>query len=311
MNDALHAKYRPKKFSDVVGQDAAVASLTEVVKQGSTHAFLFEGPSGVGKTTLARITARASGCKASNVREIDAATYTGIDDMRNIQTLLQYEPFGESKGRAVIIDECHSLSKNAWQSLLKIVEEPPAHVFWFFCTTEPGKVPKTIQSRCATYTLRAVHEKALRALYNKVADAEGIELDAASAELIIGEAGGSPRQLLVSLDICRHAKDKKQVADLVRSAQGSATIGELCQFLIRGGSWQKAMEIISRLDGEAPESVRIVVSNYFAAVVKNAKSDKSAVASLAVLEAFEKPYNQSDKLAPLILSIGRVLFSGG
>ncbi len=310
MIETLHTKYRPKTFDDVVGHTTIIKSLRDVIKRKGSQTFLFCGPSGVGKTTLARISARAAGCLDANVTEVDAASRTGVDDMRAIQEMLRYKPLGQGSKRAIVLDECHSLSKNAWQSLLKITEEPPEHAFWFFCTTEPSRVPDTIKTRATSYTLRDVSYDDLTKLYKRVQQAErlsGILPDV--TDTIIKEAHGSPRQLLVNLELCRNAQSRKEANELLYAAEQSEATIELCRFLIKGGSWTKGMGLLEQLDGENPESIRIIVANYMAKVAKGAKSDREACHALGILDAFSQHFNQSDKLAPLITAVGRVLFT--
>lgn len=309
MTQVLHDKYRPKTFDEVVGHSTIVKSLRDVIKRRGSQTFLFCGPSGTGKTTLARISARATGCLDENVTEIDAASRTGVDDMRAVQEMLRYKPLGQGTKRAVILDECHSLSKNAWQSLLKITEKPPEHALWFFCTTEPSKVPDTIKTRATSYTLRDVSYDDLYKLYRRVFQEEKLDIASDVADTIVKEAQGSPRQLLVNIELCRNARSRKEANELLYAASQSDAMLELCRFLVKGGSWIKAMGLLESLDGENPESVRIIVANYMAKVAKGAKTDKEACHVLAILDAFSEPFNQSDKLAPLITAIGRVLFT--
>lgn len=310
MSNALHLKYRPEKFEDVMGQAAVVKSLQDRIKRNDAHTFLLVGPSGCGKTTLARIAARALGTEDKDRIEVDAASKTGVDDMRAIMEPLHYKPFGAGRSRAIIIDECHRLSRNAWDSLLKSTEEPPAHVYWFFCTTEDGKVPQTIKTRAASYKLKAVSNEDLANLLDDVCAAEKISIPEAVADIVIDEALGSPRQLLQNLATCRTAKDKKTAAELLRTAADHNPIQELCQFLLKGGTWAKAMNIYARFEDDEPESVRIVICNYMASVVRNATSEKSAAHALNILDAFSQPYNPSERSAPLLLSIGRLVFNG-
>ena len=155
--DAIHVKYRPQRLADVVGQKATVKSLEATLKAKSpSHCYLFAGPAGTGKTTLARIMAANFGCDVGNMIEVDAASNSGIDDMRGVTSTLRYNGFGDSPNKAIIIDECHGLSKQAWDSLLKSTEEPPPHVFFFFCSTNPAKVPAAMTTRCQTYHLSPV-----------------------------------------------------------------------------------------------------------------------------------------------------------
>lgn len=310
MSEPLHTKYRPSKFEDVIGQDAAVKALRGIIKRKSSRAFLLTGPTGTGKTTLARIAAIALGAGNDTIIEIDAATHTGVDNVRQIQDVLRYKPFGDVEVRAIIVDEAHGLSKQSWDALLKSIEEPPAHIVWFFCTTNPIKVPATIKSRCTAVTLKPVPLDALNDLLDDVCDAEQIDLPDDVLDTIAEMAGGSPRQMLVNLNLCRDVTNRKVAAELLKGAVEGDAIRELCQFLSKGGSWMKCAAILKKLDGENPEGVRIAVVNYFAAVVRGAKSDRQALAALSIIQEFATPYNQAENMAPLYLSIGHALAQG-
>ena len=145
MNEvALYRKYRPQKFADVLGQDSVVAVLERSIKDKSiTHAYLFSGGRGTGKTTIARIFAEAIGCKPSDLYEIDAASNRGIDDVRLLREAVQTMPF-ESPYKVYIIDEVHMLTKEAFNALLKTLEEPPSHIVFILATTEKEKLPETV-----------------------------------------------------------------------------------------------------------------------------------------------------------------------
>jgi DNA polymerase III gamma/tau subunit len=305
---ALHVKYRPTKFGEVLGNKSLIDRLKTMIKKREQQAYLLASTlPGVGKTTLARLSAQQAGCVPSNVIEIAAADFTGVDDMREIRKKIQFEPFGPSKTRAYIFDECHRLSAQAWDCMLKDVEEPPRDLYWFFCTTNVGKVPAAIRSRCQVFNLKEVDPKSLTELVEYVAGKEGIDLHPDVARLLVSEAKGSPRQALVNLDLCRHAKTKKEAAGLLSSAQASEPTRELCQFLLKsnGRTWANAMKIVAKLDKENAEGIRIQVCNYMAAVLRSEPDPRFV---LDILDAFSTPYNPSENYAPLLLSLGQVIY---
>lgn len=306
---SLHVKFRPLTFNDVYGQEEIIKSLQKVVKDNRAKAFIFTGPSGTGKTTLARILANAFAGKEAtsvNIEEFDAATNSGADAVRAVISHTVYRAIGASPIKAIIIDEAHRLSAAAWTVLLKPIEEPPKHVYWFFCTTEAAKIPKTIQTRCLRYDLKPVSEENLFNLLGWVADTEKLDTPDEVLEAIAENSEGSPRQALVFLETCQYAETAKEALAAMRSAGQSKEIIDLCRLLVseQGRSWAAAVKLIKAMEGVEAESARIVISNYLAAVLLNTTADKKAARLLGILECFKDQYNQSDKLAPLLYSIG-------
>lgn len=304
---SLPVKYRPTTFDDVVGQDQVVTSLKKVVADKRGKAFIFAGPSGTGKTTLARIVANAfagEGASSANIIEIAAADHTGVDAMREITQRALTRAIGGSPVKAIILDEAHRLSSQAWDVLLKPIEEPPNHVYWFLSTTIPEKIPRTIQTRCLRFELRSVAEDTLLELLCKVADAEGMATPDDVLEVISEGSGGSPRQALTFLEACAACNNRSEAQALIRAGTGSKEAVDLCRFIVKGrGAWPDAMRLVKAIEADA-ESIRIVVVNYLSVVLGNAKSNDEALRLLQLLDAFEKPYNVSDKLGPLMLSLG-------
>lgn len=304
--EPLHVKYRPQSFDEVVGQDAVVRSLRKAVGDGATRAFLLTGPAGCGKTTLARIVAGEMGCAPGDVEEIDAATNTGVDDMRAVTSQLMYRPMSGGR-RALILDEAHRLSRQAWDSLLKIVEEPPDYVVWFFCTTEPTKVPKTIATRCFPVEIKPVSSSVIEDLLSDVAAEEEMSLTQDIVRVCARAADGSPRQALVYLAACAGADTVKEAQELLRTAEESAEAVDLARLLVKRAPWRDVQDVLGKLAGTSPESVRLVVRAYVSKVVLGAKSEDAAADGVEVLDAFSEPCGSDTSLAPIILACGRIL----
>ena len=310
LEEPLHIKYRPKRWKDVLGQDPTVKSLRDALgSRTRPHSFLFTGPSGTGKTTLARLVASELGINASNLIEVDAASNNGVDVMREIMAPLRYQGFGDSPNKAVILDEAHMLSKNAWNSLLKTVEEPPAHVYFFFCTTEANKVPDAIVTRCHSYNLRPLKYDDIMDLLEYVREAEDLPTTNKVLQMIAQACNGSPRLALVMLSQAHSAETEEEVARLLEMPMENAEVIELARDLVAGTlDWGRLTKTLKAMPEQSAESIRIVLVAYLTACLMGSKTDKSTVRLLDMLQCFSTPYAQSDKLAPLLLSFGRYLY---
>src|ERR1035437_1265622 len=192
----LYRAYRPQTFAEIIGQEPVVAALEGSIKNGRvSHAYLFAGSRGTGKTTIARIFSRALKVSANDMYEIDAASNRGIDDIRELRDGVAVLPF-ESPYKVYILDEVHMLSKDAWNSLLKTLEEPPVHVIFILATTELDKVPETVVSRCQIFTFKKPSKAMLKELIEKVSKEEKVKLGAGTSELIALLGDGSFRDAL-------------------------------------------------------------------------------------------------------------------
>ncbi|MBP6912017.1 MAG: DNA polymerase III subunit gamma/tau [Candidatus Pacebacteria bacterium] len=181
---ALYRKYRPKVFAEVLGQDHIVTALEKSIANAKvSHAYLFSGGRGTGKTTIARLFAQTLGVHEEDVYEMDAASNRGIDDIRQLREAVRTLPF-TSKYKVYILDEVHMLTKDSWGALLKTLEEPPKHVIFILATTDVDKVPDTIISRCEVYTFHQPTEHMLAEHMHTIAKKEKVKLDSGVAELI-------------------------------------------------------------------------------------------------------------------------------
>lgn len=209
-NIALYRKYRPENFADVVGQDHIVKAISGALDAGKVaHAYLLCGPRGTGKTTIARIIASQLGSSVNDIYEMDAASNRGIDDIRDLRSSVSTMPF-DSKYKIYILDEVHMFTKDAWNALLKTIEEPPAHVIFILATTELEKVPDTIVSRCQTFIFKKPTDSVLSSLITDVAKKEGYILEEGGAELIALLSDGAFRDALGTLQkVISFSKGKK------------------------------------------------------------------------------------------------------
>lgn len=309
---SLHTKYRPSTFKEVIGHTDVVKSLKKVVKEKRAHVFLFTGPAGTGKTTLARILANefcGGKATAANIEEIPAALFTGVDAMRSIADKARYRSIGESPTKAIILDEAHRLSGAAWDALLKVIEEPPAHVYFMFCTTVAGKIPKTILTRCQQYDLKALSDDDITDILVSVIEKEDLDIKEEIVEVIVDSAGGSARQALTYLESCLYCESPGEARKVMMQAGETKEVVDLARFLLdkRGRDWKKAQKILAELKGLEAESIRIVLCNYFAAVIMGSKSEKEAARVMSILDCFSQPYYPAEKFAPLLLSVGAAL----
>ena len=264
----------------------------------------------MGKTSLARLIAKHIGCKKANVNEIDAASHSGVDNARHLVAGMTYSNLGKNKVSVTIIDECHALSKAAWQVLLKAVEEPAKDHYWVFCTTEATKVPRTIVTRCLSYQLKEVDDDTMLDYLTHVAEAEGSTSLGDTLELITEEAQGSPRQALSMLALVLGTDLELEGArDLFASAHKSRGVLDLCRELHRPKpNWKVLSGILTDLKGTAPEGIRRQVLYYATSALLKSRTLDGTERSLCVVESFSEELPEGETtIAPIVLAVTRTI----
>lgn len=282
----------------------------QCIKVGSPDAlYVTDGFNLTHNTTLARITARELGVTEAGMHEIDGATFTSVDDMREIGRLATFKSLLASS-KAILVDECHRVSAQGFDSLLKAIEEPPPNTYWLFCTTEAAKVKETIRTRCTIVNLKPLSRAQVKDVLGRVTNEEALKIPKGTVDLIATEAGGSIRQALVMLDQARDARDLNDVADAIESAIDDPKVIELCRWLIdpRPDNWEHAMKLCGPLMEQGSESVRNVVCAYFLKALVGAKQNR-APAYLSILQEFADPWPSQDRGAALVLAVGRYFYA--
>jgi len=248
IHTALYRAYRPQSFKDVLGQDHVINVLQAAIDGGKVgHAYLFSGGRGTGKTSVARIFAKEIGVIEKDLYEIDAASNRGIDDIRELREGVHVMPFS-SPYKLYIIDEAHMLTKEAWNALLKTLEEPPSHAIFILATTERHKVPDTIQSRCELYTFKQPSRELLAETVSDIAKKEKYTLEQSAADLIALLAEGSFRDALGILQkVITISKNKKIEIKEVEAVTGapSATLVRALVEALAEKDTEKAVRSIS------------------------------------------------------------------
>lgn len=251
-NIVLYRKYRPQGFAEIIGQKHIVQTLTNSINSGAiSHAYLFTGPRGSGKTTMARLLAKAVNClgagkekpcnkcdscleiianKSMDLVEIDAASHTGVDDVRDLISGLKFAPI-KSKYKIFIIDECHQLSKSAANALLKTLEEPPAHAIFILATTEAHKMIPTIVSRCQRFDFKRLQVSEIIEKLEFILKKEGIKFEPSALSLIALNARGSFRDGESLLDKCiNFSSGMLKTAD-IKDLLGMVEVSQISQFV--------------------------------------------------------------------------------
>ncbi len=300
-HQSLYRIHRPATFSDVVGQEQVTKSLEEAAKSKKIgHAYLFAGSRGLGKTSVARIFASAIGCSENDIHEVDAASNSKVEEMRELTDGVYTLPFN-SPYKVYILDEAHMLSKSAWNAFLKTLEEPPAHAVFILATTELEKVPETVQSRCQVFEFKKPTRAILAKMTEAVAKKEGYTLAPDAADLIAMLAGGSYRDALSVLQKVFSAGEGKtlsrEVVEQTTGAPKREQVHALIAALAMGerGAALTAIEKAAKSDADMKlflelvlEALRATLLLRYAPELRASLQSELGADESAVLEGFAK-----------------------
>lgn len=299
---ALDKKYRPSILDEMYGNVASIRVLKNYFKKDPDerkHSFLFVGPRGCGKTTLARISAHAVGAMDSCITEMDSASFNGIEHVRKIQANIGFMPSGGSTARAWILDECHRMSSAAQNGMLKMLEEPPRHVYFFLATTDPQKLIKTLKDRCTIIPVAALEAEELMELMTYICEAENKKISQDVLDEILSNSERKPRAALNYLDKCMVLKKESDMFKAISPIEGVKTeIKALARALMSQKSWKKVTDILKELKDEEPEDVRLAVLGYCAAITMT--DEEQAAQAYLVMDSFRTPLHYNGR-AGLIL----------
>lgn len=287
---SLYLKHRPDSLDRIKGNEELLSALENMlaIPETAPHSYLLTGPTGCGKTTIGRIIATRLGCIDSDFREVDSADFRGIDTVRDIRKQSQFKPL-HGNCRVWLIDECHKMTNDAQNALLKMLEDTPAHVYFILATTDPQKLLPTIKGRCSIFAVKQLADNDMMRLLREVTKAEGETLQKVVYEQIVQDSMGHARNALQILDQVLRVEPELRLDVAKRSAEQQSQSIELCRALIGKSSWKNITTILEGLKEQDPESIRRHVLGYAQAVLLKADNSQAGL----VLESFMEPFFNS------------------
>jgi len=300
----LYIRHRPSSFEEVVGQHAAVNQLEKMHAAGKIpHVLLFTGPSGTGKTTLARIVKSTLDCSDMDFVEINAARERGIDMVRELSSQCRAMPVA-GKSRVFLLDECHALSSDAQSALLKVLEDTPKHVYFMLATTDPQKLKQTIRTRATQIKCVSLKNAEVASLVKAVIKAEGLtNVTGAAAKKLVQVSQGSARQALVILNQIAELPDEESQIEAIEASDWEADAIQIARLLFRKGTrWKEVADVISNLSkDENFEGLRRMILSYATSVILKPGGQDAQQRAADILDEFRDNYFDTGK-AGLVLN---------
>lgn len=283
----FNVDFRPKSLDEFIGNRSTVSSLSSVLdSKNPPHTYLFTGPRGCGKTTLGRIAAETLGCTGTDLKELNSADYRKIEDARDLLRSIKLKPF-ESPVKGYLMDEAHQLTNAAQNSLLKALEEPPAHVYFFLCTTNPEKLLNTVVDRCSQYEVGPLTSKQSRELIDNVLKVEKEDLPEKVVEAIAKTSAGFPRKILINLEKVVGLPESQMIREIKSVEKTEQQAIDLCRALMQRKSWKAVVAILKGIESEEPEKIRRLMIEYCSKVILNSNPDPQAY---VVYDCFREPF---------------------
>jgi DNA polymerase III gamma/tau subunit len=293
---SLYQTYRPSTLEDIRGNADIIDTLNTMLnnKEKCPHTFLLHGPTGTGKTTIARIIASRLGAKGLDINEMNSADLRGIDDIRDLISKSRFKPI-ESPCRVSIIDECHKLTKDAQNAFLKDLEDTPKHVYYVLCSTDPQDIIAAVKGRCTQFQMSPLTDSQMYGLLRRVIREEVATVEKEILDQIVQDSFGLPRNALVILEQVLATDPEKRLEIAKQTAAQQSESVALCRALVDGKGWKTVQGILNGLKDQNAETIRRHVLGYCQAILLNPKTEKNDLVFIIMQEFSQNTYDNGFK----------------
>jgi DNA polymerase-3 subunit gamma/tau len=287
---SLYQKHRPQSLEQVKGNEGIIQTLQGMLVKKETfpHALLFHGQTGCGKTTLARIISKELGCSEMDYKEINTADFRGIDTIRELIKNSQFSAM-EGSVRVWVVDECHKLTGDAQNALLKILEDTPPHIYFILCTTESQKLLPTIRGRCSQFQVNPLTDSQMTGLLRRISRDEDVVLETEVMEQIVRDSFGLPRNAISILEQVLNVPEDRRLEVAKQTAVTVSQGIELCRALIKQEPWKAVSKILVGLKDQEAEGIRRIILGYCQSVLLNGDNDMAGL----IMEECINPFYDS------------------